>query len=190
MKKLHILVDCDVVLNNLLESWVACLNGHYNISAKAEDINIWDLKCIYPLLSDEEINSPLTENSFWKNLEPNPDSKKYLKKMIDDGYEVSIVTAHSIYQTVPAKVDWILEKFPFLSWSDIIITSKKQKIIGDVLIDDGIHNLEGGSYFKILYNCSYNSIYAAEAYGMVRVYSLKEAYETIKENLMGVNKNE
>ena len=179
MKKLHILVDCDVVLNNLLEGWVAYLNERHNLSANAEDINIWDLRCIYPMLSEEEINYPISDNSFWKSLKSNLYSAEYLKKMINDGHEVSIVTAHTAYTTVPAKMDWLFKNYPFLSWDDVVITSKKQKIIGDVLIDDGIHNLIGGDYLKILYDCSYNRNYDAEEYGMKRVHTLKEAYDVI-----------
>ena len=33
-----------------------------------------------------------------------------------------------------------------LTWDQVIVTSRKQLIRGDVLIDDGIHNLEGGQY--------------------------------------------
>lgn len=44
----------------------------------------------------------------------------------------------------------ILKYFPFLSWKNVIITSSKKMIKGDVLIDDGIHNLLDGDYKKIL----------------------------------------
>jgi hypothetical protein len=42
-------------------------------------------------------------------------------------------------------------------------------IRGDVLIDDGIHNLEGGDYKKILFTAAHNRNYDAEANGMIRV---------------------
>ena len=54
-------------------------------------------------------------------------------------------------------------------------------IKGDVLIDDGFHYLEGGSYFKILIDAPYNQDYDAEKNGMVRVSTLKEAYDVIRE---------
>lgn len=38
--------------------------------------------------------------------------------------------------------DLLFRWFPFITWDQVIITSRKQFIKGDVLIDDGIHNLE------------------------------------------------
>jgi len=71
-----------------------------------------------------------------------------------------------------------------LSRSDIIITTKKQKVIGDVLIDDMVHNFEGGNYLKLLFDSPINRNYDAEANGMVRVHTLKEAYEVIHSILL------
>jgi len=179
MEKLHIMVDCDEVLNNLLEHWVGYLNKRHGLNADFQQINRWDLSCVFPTLTKEEIESPLDEDEFCLSFKVRPYSAEYLKKMLDDGHEVSIVTAHN-NRTVAAKFEWLTANFPFLSRGDIIITTKKQKIRGDVLIDDAVHNLEGGDYFKILFDCPNNRSYNAEENGMVRVYNLKEAYEVIK----------
>ena len=183
MRKLHIMVDCDGVLNNLLEHWVEFLNERYNLAADARDITEWNLQHLFPTLSQEEILGPLQEEAFSGTYKVKPHSAEYLKKMIDDGHEVSIVTAHN-NRTAGTKFDWILGNFPFFSRDDIIITAKKQKIMGDVLIDDMPHNLEGGDYMKILFHNSTNRGYDAKANGMVRVYSLKEAYEAIVDTLL------
>jgi len=183
MKKLHIMVDCDEVLNNLLERWVEFLNERHGLFANARDITEWNLRNLFPTLSLEEIRSPLQDEAFSGTYKVKPHSAEYLEKMLDDGHEVSIVTAHN-NRTVGTKFDWITEHFPFFSRDDIIITAKKQKIIGDILIDDIPHNLEGGNYFKILFHSPVNRNYNAEANGMVRVYSLKEAYEVIIDKLL------
>ena len=52
-------------------------------------------------------------------------------------------------------------------------------IRGDVLIDDGIHNLEGGEYRKLLFTRHYNREYDAEANGMIRVHNWDEIVEII-----------
>ena len=69
--------------------------------------------------------------------------------------------------------------FPFLSWNQVIITGRKQMIRGDVLIDDGIHNLEGGNYRKILFTAPHNRFYDAEANGMIRVHTWEEVVRII-----------
>lgn len=98
---------------------------------------------------------------------------------MDAGHEVYIVTA-TPYISVPEKMDDLLFRwFPFITWEQVIITSRKQLIKGDVLIDDGIHNLEGGDYVKILMTAPHNRDYDAEANGMIRVNNWKEIEEVI-----------
>ena len=183
MKKLRILVDLDDVLNNLLECWVKLLNGRYNLNARAQDSKIWNVQGIYPTLTEEEVYRPIYEEEVWKMLSPRPGSVETLKKMIDHGHDVIIVTA-SVYQTLHLKMDWLFAIFPFLSWENVIITRRKQLIRGDVLIDDGYHNLEGGEYFKILIDAPYNQYYDEERNGMIRVKDLEEAYYRIKKHLL------
>lgn len=106
-------------------------------------------------------------------------ASEVLQKLIADGHKVLIVTT-SNYHTLASKMERVLFKyFPFLTWDDVIITSHKQLVNGDVLIDDGIHNLEGGNYFKILMTAQHNKKYDAEANGMLRVETWAEVYSTI-----------
>jgi 5'(3')-deoxyribonucleotidase len=182
MKKLRILVDIDDVLNDLLECWVELLNRKYNLTARARDSKVWNVAALFPTLTEEEVYQPMYEEEVWGHISPRPGSIDTLKSMIDDGHDVIIVTA-SVYQSLPPKMDWFFATFPFLSWENVIITRRKQLIKGDVLIDDGYHNLEGGSYFKILIDAPYNQSYDAKKNGIIRVNDIKEAYEVIKINL-------
>ena len=178
MRKLRILVDLDDVLNNLLDCWVEMLNKKYNLNAKAQDLKVWNVQAIYPSLTVEQVYRPIYEKDVWGLMSPRPNSVEYLKKMIDDGHDVLVVTA-SVYQSLPVKMDWLFEHFSFLSWDNVVITRRKQLIRADVLIDDGIHNLEGGDYVKILIDNPHNQDYDAAANGMYRVSCLKEAYEVV-----------
>jgi len=180
MRKLRILVDMDQVLNNLLDWWVEYLNARYGANANVRDIRKWDLSCIYPALTKEEVDRPISEDAFWGGLSTKPHSVETMEKMVGDGHEVYVVTAASVYLTIPAKIDWLLANYPFLRWGNVVIANKKQIISGDVLIDDAIHNLEGGDYFKILIDSPNNTGYDAEANGMVRASDLKEAYKAIR----------
>jgi 5'(3')-deoxyribonucleotidase len=62
----------------------------------------------------------------------------------------------------------------------VIVTSKKQMIRGDVLIDDGVHNLEGGDYVKILMTAPHNRGSDAEKNGMIRVHNWRQVEEVIQ----------
>ena len=84
------------------------------------------------------------------------------------------------YESILEKMSEVLFRyFPFLSWDQVIITSRKQLIRGDVLIDDGIHNLEGGQYKKVLMTAPHNISFDAEAHGMIRVRNWKEIEQVI-----------
>jgi len=176
--KLHIMIDCDNVLNNLSEDWVMYLNTKHGLQVNPQGISHEKIYEAFPTLSEDEIKFPLQDEAFGRSYSVKKGSYEYLKKIINDGHEVSIVTAHNS-KTAGMKFEWITTHFPFISRDDIIITRKKQKIIGDVLIDDEVRNLLGGSYLKILFDHPNNHGYDAEANGMIRVYTFKEAYEVI-----------
>lgn len=73
----------------------------------------------------------------------------------------------------------LFKYFPFISWNDVIIIAHKQLIKGDVLVDDGVHNLEGGDYAKILVDSPHNRGYDAEANGMIRLNNWDDIYHAI-----------
>lgn len=89
-----------------------------------------------------------------------------------------MVTA-SNYQTCAAKVERLLELFPFLDWNHIILTSNKQMVRGDILIDDGPHNLVGGDYMKFLFDRPHNRSFDEKVHGIERVYTWDEIYDEV-----------
>ena len=114
-----------------------------------------------------------------KTVEPVPGAAEALQKFMAAGHSVYIVTA-TPHESVPEKMnDLLFRYFPFLTWNQVIITANKQMIRGDVLIDDGVHNLEGGSYKKILMTAPHNRNYDAEANGMIRVSNWTEIEKII-----------
>ena len=169
-----ILVDMDDTIEQLLSAWVKGVNERYGRSVRYEDIRAWDVSAAYEGLSWEQVyDIPMTPG-FWKTVEPIPGAAEALQRLMAAGHEVYIVTATEC-DTVPEKMnDLLFRYFPFLRWEQVIITSRKQLIRGDILIDDGIHNLEGGDFHKILVTAPYNRNYDAEANGMIRVNSWDE----------------
>jgi len=181
-RKLHIMVDCDNVLSNTSESWVMYLNKKHGLSVNPQGLSHEKIYEAFPTLSRDEVKFPLQDEAFCEIFQVKPGSYECLKQMIDDGHEVSVVTAHN-NKTAGVKFEWVTAKFPFLSRDDIIITRKKHKIIGDVLIDDEVRNLLSGNYLKILFDHPNNHGYDAQANGMIRVFTLMEAYDIIQNEL-------
>ena len=118
------------------------------------------------------------DESFWERLEPIGGASEYLKKLIDDGHQVVLVTS-SHPDTIKYKYSFINRYFPFISFKDIIFTSKKQMVRGDVMIDDAPHNLEGGRYIGLLMDSPHNRNYDATAHGFIRVDSWEQIYKAV-----------
>jgi len=174
MKKLTILVDMDDTIEGLLDAWLDCVNEKYGYHTVHEDVVNWDVSKAFPGLTHEQVYSVIEDNEFWKQVKPLPGAVEALQRFVDQGHEVYIVTAAG-YQSVAGKMEYhLFHWFPFITWDHVIITSNKHLIRGDVLIDDGFHNLQGGEYAKILVDAPYNRMFDEKAEGMVRVFSWPE----------------
>ena len=174
-----ILIDMDDTIEQLLKAWLKGVNDRYGYSVQYGDFTTWDVSAPYPELTREQVYAIPDEPGFWGTVEPIEGAAEAIRRFMDAGHEIYIVTA-TPYISVAEKMDDLLFKwFPFISWDQVIITSRKQLIKGDVLIDDGVHNLEGGDYVKILMTAPHNRDYDAEANGMIRVNNWKEVEEVI-----------
>ena len=176
---LTVLIDLDDTMTHLCRAWCKWLNRRYGTNVTESDIGGWDVSNYFPSLNEAQVFEPLHTDSFWREVEPAEDAPLYVKRLIDDGFDVYICTA-SLFDTIKAKFEYVLGRyFPFISWDMVIVAKNKQLINGDILIDDGIHNLEGGAYEKILMSAPHNRNYDAESHGMTRVKSWREAYNAV-----------
>lgn len=171
----------DDVLENLGEVWTSFLNARYGVTVQRSDITEWDMRKAFPMLTEEQIYYPTNNEELWKRVKPLPGSVKYVKKLIDDGHTVVVVTA-SHQLAIRHKLDHVLFRyFPYLEIRDVIVAYKKQLIRGDLLIDDNPRNLEGGEYKGILMDAPYNAKYEAEKNGFIRVHNWTEIYTVVNE---------
>lgn len=179
MRPLDILVDLDDTVWYLLKAWVQRLNARHGTSVSVDDIYDWDVTIAFPGLTREQVFAPLNEDDFWDTVEPMDGTAEVLEWAINEGHRVHIVTA-SLYSTLKSKMENALFKhFPFISWNQVIITSHKQMIRGDMLIDDAPHNLENGQYVKVLVTAPHNRGYDAQRNHMIRVNNWSEIKECI-----------
>lgn len=183
MTHLKILFDADDVAEMLLGSWLSLLNNRYDTSVSIDDVTDWNVSLAFPTLTKEQIYGALQDDELWANLTPMPGAQEYLQRLYDEGHELYMVTATD-YRTCRVKIERILELFPFLDTDHIIIAHNKQMVMGDVLIDDGPHNLVGGKYFRILFDQPHNRGFNEKKYGMYRASSWEQVYKLIHENLV------
>lgn len=179
MRKLTILFDADDVAENLCNCWVDLLNERYGTSVDFESVQDWEIAKAFPTLTEEQVFSVFQDDEIWGRITPIPGATETLQKLFDEGHELYMVTA-SDYRSCKPKVDRLLEMFPFLDWKHIIIAHNKQMIRGDILIDDGPHNLVNGEYFKILFDRPHNRGFDASANGVLRLHTWEEVYLAIQ----------
>lgn len=177
-KTLTILFDADDTAENLSEVWLALLNERHGTSVTVEDIHDWDISLAFPGLTREEVYGALGSDELWHRLSPMPGSQRVLQRLYDEGHRLYMVTATD-YRHCKTKMDVILSMFPFLDWDHVIMTSHKQLIRGDVLIDDGPHNLVGGDYIRVLFDRPYNQSFPDQEEGCIRAHGWDEVYSII-----------
>jgi 5'(3')-deoxyribonucleotidase len=110
---------------------------------------------------------------------------EYVSKLHSEGFSIYIVTS-SHYSTVSNKFrDALFPYFPFIDYNHIIVCNAKQLVRGNVLIDDGVHNLLDSdtlkaTYSKILFSANHNKYFDCDKTDIYRVHNWNEAYEIVE----------
>lgn len=134
---MRIFIDIDDTITNFAEVLLENLNEKYNTNYTIYDLTNWN--CIRTFF--EEPWSVMTP-WFWREVKVAPEAKEFIKKRLEKGDEIYIATATFIDESLPAKIDTTLNQLDNMIDKDhIIITRNKNILCGDIMIDDGIHNL-------------------------------------------------
>jgi len=175
-----VLVDMDDVLEKLVEGWTQYNNNKFGTKIDPDEIDSWQMDLFFPGFEDRVYDAE-KDDALWDLVKPMPGAVENVKKIIDDGHEVYVVSA-TYHETLKAKMEKVLFKyFPYLDWKHVILTHHKELVKGDVLIDDGPHNLVGDRpYRKVLFTANHNKRLDEKSIGAVRVNNWDEAYEEIK----------
>ena len=152
---MRVLLDLDEVINTMTHHWIETLNCIYGTTVKFNDIKEWDMKEAFPTLTEEEIYNPLNLQAFWNGVKVMDGAKEGINNLLSLGHEIYIVTsAHP--DTIKWKAEWLQRELPEIPWSHVIVANNKSLIKGDILVDDGLHNLCDGEYIKILFDKPWN----------------------------------
>lgn len=151
---MRILVDVDNTLCDNMGEWLRIYNEAADDNVKPEDIVTWDI---------ESYLKPEWIPYFWeeayprsfKTSEPFPNARLDITYLLDEGHEVIYVTAGVCVE----KMNWLFyqefsEGRVALAPKNVIIAYKKDLIIGDILVDDGLHNCYGRN--SIIFNQPWN----------------------------------
>lgn len=151
-KHLKVILDYDDVMNYCNKWAVEKLNHEKGTNLSYHDINGWGI-----------LHSPLDERlkyfsdpTFIRDIPIRPDARMMVDELIARGCDVYIATSVE-HQCVGARVDNILSNFPNIKAENIIICSCKDRLNGDVILDDGTHNLIGSNVtYPVLFRQPWN----------------------------------
>jgi 5'-nucleotidase len=169
--KITIGVDIDETIAEMLSKILPLYNAKYSDTLEESHIHNYNLS---PFIN------PMCNNIFEEFL----DDKLIMSMDVMEGavevlstiakhHDVYFVTAGHPY-TIRARDDWLERKFPFYRSSNLIVCREKQLLNLNVMIDDYENNLIGGMYAKILMTRNWNKQFAAEAFGIKRIFGWRE----------------
>lgn len=132
---MRILVDFDSTIVDILTPVLKILNERYNKTVECCDLTSWD--AILEFFPKKEFYSVLQQDNFYlKNVLPIEGSIEFIKKLSENN-EVIIVTSG---QKTVGKVEYIYKHFGEYI-QNVVFTQYKNKVDGDVLIDDRFANI-------------------------------------------------
>lgn len=176
--RLTILVDWDDVINDLMPKALELLNESHGTNYTLESFPEFNFSKYLPEADSNALHAMFLSEELWNVLRPNQDAPETLKRMIADGHEVFLVTA-THWKNVAYKMDWLAKYFPFIQWEQVIVTSRKDKVRGDWLIDDNPLNIKNHPYGRVCMDKPWNRSLNDDVYDIIRVKNLREAYEAI-----------
>jgi len=143
MKKIKtLLVDMDCILVDMLPPWLKSYSEETGTVVKVEDVDDYDLRrfCTNVKALDNILHKP----GFFYDMEPMPEAVKYLTKLMEDGYDVVILTQppRRAEFAVRDKRRWMKKYFPKFELANMIFAHRKHLVRGDLLIDDKPEHLD------------------------------------------------
>ena len=176
---MRIKVDVDGVLRNLTPTMISLYNEKFGENITIKDISDYDVNISFPLLKKNNIDAFkfFFEDNAYIMFATTPafeNAAKALKKLIEHGHKVTIVTHQITTQNKILTLQWI--DGHHIPYDSIAFTKKKYNIHGDILIDDNmdILNNEPNEVRKICISAPYNKDYKGEKYN-----SIMEAVDNI-----------
>jgi 5'-nucleotidase len=138
-KKLRILVDLDGIVADFFGPlWVEYerLTGE---KISTSQILCWDMSKY--VSHPEVLKSIYFRHGYFTTLPTLPGAVNALGELADDGHELVIVSSPCTPHSAAEKLEWCKKHLPFLDQKNVWIGHNKHHVRGDILIDDGPHNI-------------------------------------------------
>jgi 5'(3')-deoxyribonucleotidase len=137
MFKFKILVDLDETICKFLDPLCLEYNRLCNANLKSSQIDSWELN---KFMGDKGVEI-FSKKGFFDNLSPFPNAIKIME-LLNKEYEIIIASRPQNIDTSVDKYIWIEKYMPFLNFNQITLTSHKELLKADIMIDDCGYYLE------------------------------------------------
>lgn len=145
-----ILVDMDEVLANMIPMWLYEYNMSYDDNLNLDMVTDWDTSKLVKPECGKKVYELLKTPGLFRYLEVLPHAQEVIQRLLDADFEVVIVSdspkGHAYCQRhddpmnfgnpTDDKREWLLDNFPMIPSSNVVFTSQKWRVMGDLLIDD------------------------------------------------------
>lgn len=152
-----ICVDWDCVLNNLMDKTLEIYNAQSGKNIQMSDLTSYNF---YDCLDKEDADGIMRlfkNKTMWDALTPVQGSKDGLRKLLDAGHRVYVVTATAT-ENWPWKISWFKKHFPFFNVDNIVRMIDKSLFKCDIMIEDNYDQLVKNKLcHKIIFNYPWNA---------------------------------
>lgn len=157
--KRRIFIDQDSTIYDLSSPWYAAHNKDYpQHNLRIEDVNGWDTSAQCRKNDcPADIYSYFNDPSIWSNGAIIDGAKEVIDHWHSQNIaDLGILTTAANGMSMPHKLKWIHNNFPYIKDVIMVNTHLKHLVRGDILIDDGLHNLKHWEGISILYTQPWN----------------------------------
>lgn len=151
---MNVFFDMDGVLADTQTEVLRRYNAEYNKSYALEDIVEWDLRKVQSPGTD--MCKYFDEPGFFLGLEPMVNSQKVVEILSGMGINLFVASA-SPSRAVHEKALWLQMHFPVIPKENFCFITRKDVLHGDILLDDGLHNLSRDNFkYPIVFDSPWN----------------------------------
>lgn len=148
---MRILMDVDGVVADFTGHLLGCLSLRDKSVPSVEDIDTWDLKPHFTENQWKAVKQMLCDFCFWFSLPVIEGAQDGIERLKSE-HEVVWVT--SSYDSCPSwlhiRKQWLKKNFGAKS-DEIVITSNKSLVAGDILVDDKPENIKRWQQHGVCY---------------------------------------
>ena len=174
MKKLQIVFDVDGVLADTQTEVLNRYNSEYGLQLSLEDITCWDLTRIQKPGTD--VIKYFTQPGFFACLKPIKGSQEIVDCLAAAVDELFVATSSPI-EGLADKALWVRKYFPQIPPENIILITRKDMLLGDIILDDALHNLYPTNFrFPIVFDQPWNK----SGKGLIRAYDWYHFFEIVQ----------